>query len=231
MDKMEVMKPNEQEKELGREVTALELEASSLTILTDEDFEVAGNAVKKVKSAQKMVEGYWEPMRKSSYAAYKAVTDHKKEMMDPLKNAEKILKGKMSDYQAAKERARRAEEERLRALAEAERERKLAEAAKAEAEGDAFSAEYAMTEAEALDNMAATVHVAKKEVVVSGITQSKAWAIRNIDLSKLPVEFGGVVIRPADEKAIMALIKSSGGTVAIPGVEYEETVSFSVRAS
>ncbi len=228
---MEIMNVNKQEQELDKQVTALEAKANAITILNDEDFLVATEAVKKVKSAQKMVKDYWEPMRKSTYEAYTAVNAHKKQMLDPLEKAEKTIKGKMSAYQMEQERKRREEEERIKALAMAEMEKKIAEAAEAEADGDLFGAEYAMAEAEALDNITATARVPKTTVTVKGVSQSKGWAIKSIDLSKLPVAYGGVVIRPADEKAIMNLIKSSNGTISIPGVEYEETVSFSVRAS
>lgn len=227
----EVVLYSEQEKQLGAEATSIEKRADAIIIKTDDDFAMAGQATKDVKTAQKRVEEFWEPMRASTYAAYKAVTDHKKAMIDPLKNAETILKRKMSAYQMEKERKRREEEERIRRLAQEETNRKLEEAQKAEAEGDVFGAEYALAEAEVMDNMAQTASVAKKTAKVNGISQSKKWEIRSIDLSKLPVEFAGVVIRPADERAIMQLIKATKGKIQIPGVEYEETVGISVRAS
>lgn len=220
-----------EEKKLGTEVSKIERDAMELTISTDADFALAGDAVKAVKAAQKRVEEYWEPMRASTYSAYKAVTDHKKAMTDPLKKAEGILKTKMGEYQAMKERQRREKEEELRRLAMEEARRKLDEAKEAKANGDEFSADYALAEAEALGAMADTVHVALPETKVDGIAQKKAWTVKNIDLSKLPCEFAGVMIRPADEKAIMRLIRASKGTIKIPGVEYEETVSFAVKVS
>ena len=220
-----------EEKALGGEVTMIEQRAMDIIIQDDAGFAIAGNVTRDVKAAQKKVEAYWEPMRVTTYNAYKAVTDHKKAMLDPLKNAETILKKKMSAYQVEQERKRREDEERLRRLAQEEADRKLAEAAKAESEGDVFGAEFAMAEAEVMDNMSRTVSVVRPAAKVAGITQTKGWAIRNIDLSKLPVEFAGVLIRPADERAIMNLIKASKGQIKIPGVEYEETVNLSVRAS
>ena len=38
-----------------------------------------------------------------------------------------------------------------------------------------------------------------------------------------------VVIRPVDEKAVARLIKMSKGQIKIPGIEYKETVSVSIR--
>ena len=229
--KEELILYSEQEADLDREVTSIEQAASSFVIANDIDYASAGDFTKNVKSVQKKVEEYWEPMRESTYKAYKAVTDHKKEMLDPLKNAEKIMKKKMGDYNMLQEKRRREQEEKLRRLAQEELDKKLAEAARAEAEGNVFDAEFAMAEAEVLDNLAQTATVTAKPLKTKGVSTTKAWAIKNIDLSKLPVEFAGVLIRPADEKAIMQLIKATKGKIQIPGVEYEETVSISVRAS
>lgn len=219
-----------QEKELGAEVSHIERKAQEMVIRTNEDFKEAGNAVKVVKSVQKRVEEYWEPMRKTTYDAYKSVTDHKKAMVDPLKRAEATIKGKMSDYQMAQEKIRREQEEKMRALARAEMEKKMAEADEAEKSGDVFSAEYARVEAEALEAASSTMSVQKAQIKVDGVAQKKAWEITGIDLAELPCEFCGVVIRPADEAAIMRLIKASKGGIRIPGVEFRETVSFAVKA-
>jgi hypothetical protein len=221
----------EQEKALGREVTDIEKQADALRITDGAGFEQAADFLKRIKSTIKRVDEYWEPLRVPAYEAYKAVTDHKKAMTDPLKNSEAILKKKMSAYQVEQERIRREEEERIRRLAQEEMERKLAEAEKAEEAGNEFEKEFAMVQAEILENTARTATVALPKATASGIAQKKGWEIKNIDLSKLPCEFAGVVIRPADEKAIMQLIKATKGQVKIPGVEYEETVNIAVRAS
>ena len=230
-EKGEVVLYSEQETQLSKEVTSVEKMAVAMTIRCDEDFTEAGEATKIVKAAQKKVEEYWEPMRSSTYAAYKAVTDHKKAMIDPLKKAEKILKQKMSDYQTEQARKRAEEEARIRRLAMEEMNRKLEEAAKAEAEGDLFGAEFAMAEAQVMETASATATVTRPQAQVKGVTQTKAWRIKSINLAELPCEFGGIVIRPADERAIMQIIKASKGGAKIPGVEYEETVNISVRAS
>lgn len=219
----------EKERELERQVNRFEMMAESMVIASEEDFASAGNSVKEVKATLKKVEEYWEPMRASTYSAYKAVTDHKKEMVDPLKNAERILKKKMSDYKVAQERIRQKKEEAMRAVARQEMERKIAEAEKAAENGDVLGSEYAMAEAEAYENLAETARLESKETKVDGISESKSWEITGIDLKELPDEFAGVIIRPADEKAIMRLIKSSKGEVNIPGVTFREKVSFSVK--
>ena len=231
MEKMELVTKNDQEAVLDKEITSIEKAADAFVIRTDSDFKKAGDFAKNVKSVQKKVKEYWEPMRESTYKAYKSVTDHKKEMLEPLEKAEKIMKEKMGEFRMEQKRIAEEKERLLRKLAREEMEKKLAEAAKAAEDGDGFTAEYAMAEAEMLDNMSKTATLPVEQMKVAGVSQRKTWRIDKIDLSKLPVEFQGVLIRPADEKAIMQLIKDTDGKIEIPGVEFEETVGISVRAS
>lgn len=217
------------EKELGKEVSAVEKLANSLVITNDIEYSMAGEYTKQVKNMRKKVTDYWEPMRISTYNAYKAVTDHKKQMVDPLDRAERILKGKISGYIAMKEKERRAREEEARRQAQAEIERKLREAAEADKNEKAAEAESAMAQAEVIEHIAQNIYVPKQETPkVSGISKSVTWKITNIDPTKVPVNFGGVEIRPVDERAVMALIKASKGKIQIPGITFEE--DYIVRA-
>ena len=218
------------EEKLGEEVSAIELQAESVVIATDEDYSMAGEATSNVKRMQKKVEEYWEPMRVSTKKAYDEVLAHKKEMLDPLKKAEQILKGKMSGYLLEQERKRKEQEEAMRKLAEAEADRKLQEAIDASNAGDAAAAEFAMAEAEVYDTAAATSAIAKQTPKAEGVSTSKAWKITAIDSKQVSVEFCGMELRPVDEKLVMQLIKSSKGKIVIPGIKYEETVTISVRS-
>ena len=102
-------------------------------------------------------------------------------------------------------------------------------AAKAEAAGDSLGAEYAMAEAEVMEDVSISGGIRSQAPKANGVSQSKTWKITSIDSSLVPVTFSGVEIRPVDEKAVMRLIKESKGTISIPGVQYEETVSISIR--
>ena len=63
----------------------------------------------------------------SAKATYDDILARKKQMLDPLESAEKILKSKMSAYSMEKEKKRKAQEEAMRKLAEQEMARKLEE--------------------------------------------------------------------------------------------------------
>ena len=224
-----VLDTKEEESKLGRQVSLIEQKAESVVVNSDDGFAYAGELTKQVKQMQAKVADYWEPMRKTTYEAYKSVTDHKKEMLDPLASAEKILKKKMGAYTLQKERERREREEELRRQAEAEMNRKLEEAAKAESAGDAFGAEMAMTEAEVMENVATTAVIKPEAPVMKGVSTQKTWKITKIDSAIVPTHVQGVEIRPVDEKAILRLIKATKGAIQIPGITYEEDVTVSVR--
>ena len=218
------------ERSLGNEVSLIERNADVVVIHDDESYAQAAEITKTIKQMQKKVKDYWEPLRVSAKKTYDDVLSKKKRMMDPLDKAEKILKGKMGAFTAAKERERREREEAARRAAQAETDRKLAEAAAAEKNGDLIGAEMAMAEAEIMDDAAVSISVASKAPKVEGVSTTKNWEIKSIDLSKVPVEFAGVLLRPVDEKAALKLIRASKGAIKIPGIEYEETYSVSIRA-
>ena len=221
--------PERAEKQMTTVVTGLEAAANNLVIDSDERYNQAAAFLQRIKTQQKTVTDFFEPLRKATKAAYDSVLSRKKDMTTPLDKAEKVIKGKMGEYQRKAEQARREQEEKLRKAAEAEREKAFAVAVAAEASGDALGAEMAMMEAEVMDDAAAvaTVHLAAPKA--RGISTRKGWEITGIDPDKVPVAINGVVIRPVDEKAVMALIKASKGTVQIPGITYRETAIISAK--
>lgn len=218
------------EQELGREVSQVERKALSLKIETDADYSFAAEDTKTVKQMQKKVEEYWEPMRQSTHKAYNDVLAHKKEMLDPLKRAEQILKGKMSEYHRKVEQKRREQERAMQLLAQQEAERKLNEAAAAETKGDAAGMEAALMEAEIYEGAAVSTSIPKQTPKVQGVSTTKAWKITAVDNAQVPCFVNGMEIRPVDMAAVMRLIKASKGTIQIPGIQYEETVAVSVRS-
>lgn len=218
------------ERSLGEEVSLVEQNASSVIVHDNASYEQAAQITKSLKQMQKKVKDYWEPLRVSAKKTYDDVLGKKKKMLDPLEQAEKILKGKMATYMAQQERERREREEAARRAAQAETDRKLAEAAALEQQGDAMGAEMAMAEAEVYDDASVGITVASKAPKVEGVSTSKVWKITSIDPSKVPVEIAGMVIRPVDEKVVLNLIKATKGQIKIPGIEFAQDISVSIRA-
>ena len=221
---------DEEEKSLWDGISVYERQAVAVQITNDMSYAAASKMLTQAKAIQKKVKDYWEPLRIATKKPYDEVLDRKKKMLDPIEKAEKILKKKIGDYTIEQQRKAREIEEQRRREAEAEIDRKLAEAATLEAQGDAVGADFAMAEAEVYDQYAANVTVQAQAPKAEGVSVSKTWAIRTIDPSKVPIVFNGVELRPVDEKAVLRLIKSSKGQIAIPGVEIEESSIVSVRA-
>jgi len=217
------------EKQLNDELSGVERAVMEISIESQEDYDKAGALAREIKRVQGRVKEYWEPMRIAAKNAYDSVLNHKREMSDPLERAEKYLKGKMSDYMAEVERKRREKEEEIRRLAVEEAKRKLEEAAKAEENGDSLSAEMALAEAEVMETASSGLSIQKEDMKTDGVATVKTWEIVSIDSGIVPDYVAGVEIRPVDEKAVLRLIKSSKGTVQIPGVVYKESVEIRVR--
>ena len=213
---------NAEESKLGKEVSLIEQRAEAVVVASGADFEDAGLFLKQIKQAQKQVKDYWEPLRVSAKKSYDEVLNHRKEMIEPLEKAEKIVKTKVNEYSAEQEHKRREQEEAMRRLAQAEIDRHLNEAAEAEANGDAVGAEYAMAEAEMMEGVSIAGGVQHQSPKVKGICESEC------DWSKVPVSLIGIELRPVDKAAVLRLIKMSKGQVEIPGIKFRETYTTSV---
>lgn len=220
-----------EENKLNAEVSLYEIKAQNLEIENDYDFQVVSEFTRGIKSMEKKVKNYWEPMRVSTKKAYDDVISHKKEMLEPLENAERIIKEKMADYTLELRRKQREKEEELKKLAQVEVDKKLDEAMELQANGDVSGAEYAMAEAEVMDGIATTSISTNVKPKADGISMTKTWKITSIDLSEVPDEINGALIRPVDMSAVMTLIKASKGSIEIPGIKFEESVTVNVRSN
>ena len=232
---MDVVRTTAKEEEgvLSKSVSNIEALANSLVVNDPDGYVAAGELLKRVKRVEKEVEAYWKPLHESSYAAYKAVNDHKKAMTAPLKNATEVIKRKASEYKEREERERRQREAELRRLAEEEAAKQLEIAEKAEAEGRGFDAETARAAAEVMAGAAMSTATANTVPKVSGLSYRKAIEVEVTDSSAVPVEFDGIVIRPVDDAAIRRIVnayRSIGKDVNIPGVTIREKNVVSVRA-
>jgi len=106
-------------------------------IQNDDDYQQAGDALKRATDAIKEIEEFFEPMRQSTYSAYKAVMARKNEVLEPVETARVHLRDLMGEYAKSVAAAQQAERARQYRLAQ-EKAEKAREAAfdKAIAEGD-----------------------------------------------------------------------------------------------
>lgn len=217
------------EKELSQAVTAIEFQAESIIIETDDDYRNAAEFGRALKRKAAEVTAFFKPMKDAANKAHKEVCDREKTMLSPLKNAEQILKETMGRYSLEQERKRRELEEKMRRQAQEEAERKLEEAIKAEEDGDKDSAAAAMLDAQMIDQVSRSSALEIERPKADGAYVTKDWEIVEIDSGAVPLAIQGVCIRPVDKAAIMRLIRASKGEIQIPGVIYKETAKMSFR--
>ena len=219
----------EQEKTLSKQVTEIEFQASAITIASEEDYQNAAGFGRMLKQRTSDVKEFWKPMKDAAHKAHAEICSKEKAMLQPLTNAEKILKNTMGAYVAEQDRKRREAEEAARRAAQEEVDRKMQEAIDLDAAGDAAGAEMAMMEAEVMDDMSESVAVAGAKPKADGASASKDWEIVDIDTNLVPTSVAGVEIRPVDKAAVMRLIRASKGSIKIEGVAYKEVVKIALR--
>lgn len=219
----------EQEKTLSKQVTEIEFQASAITIKSEEDYQNAAGFGRMLKQRTSDVKEFWKPMKDAAHKAHAEICSKEKAMLQPLTNAEKILKNTMGAYVAEQDRKRREAEEAARRAAQEEVDRKMQEAIDLDAVGDAAGAELAMMEAEMMDDMSESVAVAGAKPKADRASASKDWEIVDIDTNLVPTSVAGVEIRPVDRAAVMRLIRASKGSIKIEGVTYKEVVKIALR--
>lgn len=217
------------EQELSKSVTAVEFQAESIIIETDDDYKEAAEFGRAIKRKAAEVVAFFKPMKEAANKAHKEVCDREKTMLAPLKSAEKTLKYTMGKYLDEQERKRRELEEQMRRKAQEEAERKLEEAVAAEESGDRDKSNAAMLDATMLDQMSRSSAFEIERPKADGVSAGKDWEIVEIDQIAVPLSVQGVCIRPVDEKAVMRLIRASKGSIQIPGVIYREMTKMSFR--
>lgn len=203
-------------------------QAKLLSINNATDYDGAAALTKQVKSLNKRIKDYWEPLKKSARASWQSLVDREKELLTPLEQAETEFKKKMAAYQRKvqeEERAARLLAERLK---REEAERLLAEAEKAADEGREMESEILLSQAEIIENSKPAVQIQRP--TATGISTRTIYKARVINEKQVPVEVAGVVIRPVDISAINKLAQASKGKLQIPGIEIYTEDSVSVRA-
>lgn len=108
------------EDKLAVEVSNIETEAERIVVKNDDEYSEAAEFGRLLKQKMSEVSEFFAPMKKSAHDAHKQICDREKQMLAPLKQAEKILKDSMGAYVLKKEQERKAAEEAARLLAQEE---------------------------------------------------------------------------------------------------------------
>ena len=211
--------------------------ATSLKVLSQTDYERAGETRKDIKAMLSSIKNYWGPKKDQAHQLHKALVQAEKDMTSPLEQADKMIDQRMGEYrreierqrmEAEKER-RRIEEEARRAAEEAQR---LIDEASQKEELDEDDAEILMIAREEVETKIAayeSIKEAPAEVKMQGISVRRTWKARVVDPGLVPISVAGIMIRPIDESVLNKIAVNSKGAFECPGVEFYQEESTQVR--
>jgi hypothetical protein len=200
-----------------------------MLVVDQESYQAAAEFLVGVKGRAKQVTEYWAGPKEKAHAAHRDIVAKEKAMLQPLKDAETVIKGAMAVYQREVERERMRMEAEARRKQQEERDRLLAQAIEAQESGDHMCANVSLAMAEMVEDMPAA-SVSAPAPKAAGISMRMAWKARVINPAIVPVSVIGVEIRPIDMRALEGIARLTKGTAAIPGVEFYEDSIISARA-
>lgn len=208
---------------LEREVVGFPEQASRIIIHDDKTLKGANVFVVAIKKMRKEVKETFDPIIDKAHKAHREALDQKKKYEGPLIEAEKIVKLQIASYMNELDRKRREAEEAAR-KAEEERkkleEEKLKQAKSLEAAGYYEDAENLKNE---IPTPAPLDIPSAPKLEGTSISKIVKWRIK--DFSQIPREY-----LEADSAKITRAVKSSKGTIQIPGIEIYTEDSVAVRA-
>jgi len=173
-------------RELAQEIKTMEIQAGAVEVASPEQYQTAGNFLAAVKGLLTKVNEAFDPIIKTSHAAWKKAIEVKKEHEAPLLKAESIVNQRMVAFRQEEARIRRQEEDRLRAEAQAKAEKERAERAAeiAKTEGKRAAKAILATPVEI-----APVVIEKPNLKVEGLQVRTIWKARVVDEMKIPREY------------------------------------------
>lgn len=235
------------ERELDAE-TALTM-AREFEVVGLRSYEVAVDAVQRLRTQKASVVEFFEPMAKAANALHKSITGRRGEVVNPIEAAIKVLEGKIGVYRAEQKRIadEKARAERRRIEAE-ERARREVEALAAADADDELGFARAVRDSEAPvaipESVTAPAIVETTAPKVAGMRETTKWKARlkTTELVDEDLAVRKLCRSIADGYTSVSFIEPCWdvlekyatlmkGTVTIPGIEfYSETKTTVSRA-
>lgn len=202
--------------------------AREMQISSQADYEAAAGLLQDIKAQAKRIKDYWSEPKAKAAAAHKDIVAREKAMLNPLNEAESVIKGNMSKYMAAVEKARREAAEAAMARQKEEAERLLNQAINAEEGGDDQAAAINLAMAEMVTDMQTPSPIEAPRA--EGVSTRKTWKARVTDPAQVPAYFNGMELRTINLSALNSIAKMTKGTASIPGIEFYEESTLAVRS-
>ena len=208
------------------EALSLPEQASAIIVKDNESYTAAAGYLKCIKLLGKSVKDHHDPIIASAHSTHSIACAARKKYLDPILQAEGIVKGEVNKYLLEQQRKEREEQARLARIAREEAEAlALRMAADAEAAGEKEEAEDILNE---VIEAPPVVVAPKMTPKVEGVSVKKIMRWRIKDASKIKPAF----MMP-NEKAISGLVKSMGKNAIHAvgeGIEVYEDIDTAIKA-
>lgn len=217
--------------DLIEQVNLIKDTAESIIISNEDELQAVTDFIKEVKEKQKVVKNFYEPMVKATKESYDKVKAERDNLLKPLQETEKEMRGLMNDYNNKILQLRKAEEERQRKEKE-EQQKKLFEAQQNIINGNTEKAQEQMQEIMNNTTLSEKTIEAPK---VLGMSTRTTYKIEIKDISKVPTTLNNVPIVELSKVGKDYLLqqykvmKSLGKEFTVPGIEIKEEVTTVIR--
>lgn len=217
--------------DLIEQVNLIKDTAESIIISNEDELQAVTDFIKEVKEKQKVVQNFYEPMVKATKESYDKVKAERDNLLKPLQETEKEMRGLMNDYNNKILQLRKAEEERQRKEKE-EQQKKLFEAQQNIINGNTEKAQEQMQEIMNNTTLSEKTIEAPK---VLGMSTRTTYKIEIKDISKVPTTLNNVPIVELSKVGKDYLLqqykvmKSLGKEFTVPGIEIKEEVTTVIR--
>jgi len=185
--------------------------ANALVVTNNEQYESGVEFKNAIQALKKEIDEAFDPGIAAAYKAHKVAKAQKKKFYDPVDSAHTIVKVKLSQFVAEKERKRAEEEAKLRRAAEKKEAELREKARKAEEEGKTAKAEKYEEKAEEIVAPVLNSTVPK----VDGSQKRTYWSAVVTDITKIPREFFDLNMAKLNARA-----REVKGASNIPGVKF-----------
>jgi len=205
--------------EVKKQSSLIVRKASKIQVTDQKTLSVAEGMLVQVKNFLKGVNDLFDPPISKAHEAHRAIIAAKKEIADPLLNAERFLKNAVKDYLVEQERQRRAAEEQRKfeqeaLLAKLEKERDDGETKLADETFEKIEEIHA--ESMKIEELPQMVGVTKKTLI--------RWRVSDLDL--VPRD-----LLTIDKPKVDEIVKRMKMNASIPGIEIYEDVSIAMKKS
>ncbi len=209
-------------------VTTMAAKCSGILITNQDDLTEANSLLKGIKGLRLQVDKEFDPGIQEAFAHHRTLVAQKRKWTDPLDQAEKALKPKITSYlleqdRLAQEAARRDREARDKMQQVADKASDVAyDKIKA---GDLDEADEVVAEAQTkIDQIQAARPAPVVKAVASGTSIRHNWKHRVVDASLVPREY--LIV---DEQALAAVARIRKDQAKVPGVEFYDDPTVATR--